>query len=132
MLMAVFLKLVGTKNVPAPEPYRLTYVDFSPKRNPQGKIKKGDKMLLYACGGRKCVFATATVKSKVPYDSKVKEWPYRLDIVYDIRVSQADGVSLDQVDAGRDLQARIRGSYFALRQEEFDQAEALLAKKRSG
>lgn len=128
--MAAFLKLIGTAKVPAPEPYLQIYADFSPSRNPAGRISIGDHLLLYAAGGRKCVFATARVTSPV-VPSGDSQYPHRLNIEYEIRLSPAEGVPLYKVDVGRDLQARIRASYFTLFQPEYDQAEAMLLEKHA-
>jgi hypothetical protein len=127
--MAKFFKLIGEGRSPAPEPYDLPYVDFSPGKNPTGYIHIGDELLLYACGGRKRVFATAHVTSE-PYPSGRENYPYRVDVAYDVNVNPADGVLLDDVDGGRDLAKSVivKGSYFGLTDEEFDQAAWLLTK----
>jgi len=122
------MKLIGMGYEPAPEPYELSYVDFSPGRDPNGHIEIGDELLLYACGGRRRVFATARVLCG-PYPSGRAEFPFRVDVAYDINVNPADGVLLDDVDAGRDLMksVMVKGSYFSLTDAEFEQASILLA-----
>jgi hypothetical protein len=123
--MGVFLKVIGSGVNPCPEPYEEPYVDFSPRRRPR-QIHKGDHLILYAAGGRKCVFAIAKVTSEVKA-SDYPEWPHRLDIEYLVNVSPRDGVLIDEVSIERGLGKLVRRqSYISLTQEEYDRAVALL------
>jgi alpha-D-ribose 1-methylphosphonate 5-phosphate C-P lyase len=123
--MGVFLKIIGSGLNPCPEPYEKLYADFSPTRRPR-QIHEGDHLILYAAGGRKCVFAVARVTSEVKA-SDYPDWPYRLDIEYLVNVSPADGVLIDQVSIERDLGKLVRRqSYIRLTMEEYNRAASLL------
>lgn len=124
--MANFLKIIGSGQDPCPEPYKELFVDFSPSRNPKGKINVGDELILYAAGGRRSVFARAKVVSDV-YGGDNAEWPYRLDVVYESNVPPAEGVPIGDVSVERDLVVSVRRqSYIRLSDAEFDEASRLL------
>lgn len=132
--MAKFLKIIGSGHGPCPEPYDEPYVDFSPTRNPKGKINIGDELILYAAGGRKTVFAQATVVSD-SYGGDDPGWPFRLDVVYDINVPPSAGPLIDKVSVDRDLgTSLLRQSYIRLSDAEFENASRLLhlAEERHG
>lgn len=72
------------------------------------------------------MFATAQVMG---FPSGRPEYPYRVDVAYGVNVDPANGVLLDDVNAGRDLarSVMVKGSYFPLLDAEYDQAAELLA-----
>jgi len=129
--MARFLKLIGSGKDPCPEPYLEPYIDFSPTRNPRGKVNIGDKFILYAAGGRQRIFAEATVVSD-SYGGENIDWPFRLDVVYSSNVPPAEGVLIDEMNVDRDLGVALRRqSYIRLEDSEFDRASRLLAVAQS-
>ena len=129
--MGVFLKVIGSGLNPCPEPYEKPFADFSPTRRPR-QIHEGDNLILYAAGGRKCVFAVARVTSELK-TSDYSEWPHRLDIEYLVNVSPRDGVPIDKVSIERDLGKVVRRqSYVRLSMEEYKRAAALLEEAARG
>jgi hypothetical protein len=124
--MAKFLKIIGSGDVPCPEPYDRPYVDFSAHGNPARRISPGDELILYAAGGSKRIFAKATIESEV-YGSGREKWPYRVDVSYQVNLLARDGVPIDLVNQNRDLAASLLSkSYFSLTDAEFDAADTLL------
>jgi hypothetical protein len=116
-----WLKMIGTTEGPCPEHYTVTYADFA--RRPR-RIRPGDRMVLYAVGRRKQVFALAQVTSEV-YASGWERWPYRLDINYSLNLPVSSGVNIEQVNTSkRDLLRPIRrqASYFELDPDEYERA----------
>ena len=81
-MSAAWLKLIGTTEDPCQEVYDEAYADFA-KRPRQ--VTVGDRMILYAVGGRKCVFADAQVTSEI-YRSGRRRWPYRVNLRYSINL----------------------------------------------
>jgi hypothetical protein len=69
-----WLKLIGTTERPCPECYESCHAD---SRRRMHRIRPGDRMVLYAVGRGKRVFALATV-SRAAYDSGRADWPYRV------------------------------------------------------
>lgn len=125
--MSAFLKLIGTAQNPCPEPYTKKYVDFS--RNPR-QVKPRDRLVLYAAGGRKRIFAIAEVMSGV-YDAGSDyggRWPHRVDIRYIVNMPASKGVHINEVStSARDLLRSIgRQSYIRLSSEEYERAVAKL------
>jgi hypothetical protein len=125
--MSTFLKLIGSAANPCPEPYTKNFVDFS--RNPR-RVRPGNHLVLYAAGGRKCVFALAEVVSSV-YDAGTEyggRWPYRVDVRYLVNLSPSDGVHIDEVSTPeRDLLRSVgRQSYISLSPEEYSRAATRL------
>jgi hypothetical protein len=124
--MARFLKVIGSGQIPCPEPYDRPYVDFSDRSNPAKRVSIGDELILYAAGGSKRIFAKATVESEV-YGSGRERWPYRVDVSYQVNVLARDGVPIDEIAQARDLGVSVlRQSYLGLTDAEFDAAETLL------
>jgi alpha-D-ribose 1-methylphosphonate 5-phosphate C-P lyase len=127
--MGVFLKTIGSGRNPCPEPYARPYADFS--HNPR-QVKPGDHLVLYAAGGRKCVFAIAEVTSEVKA-SEFDDWPYRVDLNYLVRLHPADGVPIDEVSIDRDLSRSIgQHTYIVLHSEEYERARAKLEEAAAG
>ena len=128
-MSAFWLKLIGSTENPRRTPYERDYVHFPTK--PSG-ITPGDRLLLYAVGGLKRVFATAEVTSEV-HASDEQRWPYRLNVRYEVNVSPVDGVHIDNLSSPRDLLAPIRRgkSYFRITPELYDQADAELRRVRT-
>lgn len=123
--MAAFLKVIGKGDDPCPEPYTEPYADFPPSRPPT-RVHIGDYLILYAAGGRKCVFALARVTSE-GHASDYADWPHRVDIEYINRVHPADGVPARDVSATRDLTMSIRQqTCVRLEPEEFERAKVML------
>jgi hypothetical protein len=75
-----WLKLIGTTERPCPECYESCHAD---SRRRMHRIRPGDRMVLYAVGRGKRVFALATV-SRAAYDSGRADWPYRVDLSYEV------------------------------------------------
>ena len=123
-MSACWLKMIGTTENPCRESYTRKYADFA--RRPR-RIHPGDRMVLYAVGGHKCVFAIVEVTSAV-YDSRQKRHPYRVDIRYMVNVPVPAGVHIDKVSSPkRSLLLSIpRASYFELRPEEYERAATKL------
>jgi alpha-D-ribose 1-methylphosphonate 5-phosphate C-P lyase len=95
-------------------------------------VKPGDHLVLYAAGGRKCVFAIAEVTSEVKA-SEFDDWPYRVDINYLVRLHPADGVPIDEVSIDRDLSRSIgQHTYIVLHSEEYERAQAKLEEAAAG
>ncbi|HVG19009.1 MAG TPA: hypothetical protein VNI02_08135 [Blastocatellia bacterium] len=123
--MAAYLKVIGSGKDPCPEPYTKPYADFSPKRPPT-RIRQGDHLVLYAAGGRKCVFALAEVTSDVK-PSDYGDWPHRLEIRYLVNLSPADGILAQEISTTRDLTMSVRQqTCVKLQPEEYERAKALL------
>lgn len=121
--MGVFLKTIASGRNPCPEPYTRPYADFS--HYPR-QVKPGDHLVLYAAGGRKCVFAIAEVMSEVKA-SEFDDWPYRVDINYLVRLHPANGVPMEEVNIDRDLSRSIgQHTYIVLKPEEYERAWAKL------
>lgn len=121
--MGVFLKTIGSGRNPCPEPYTRPYADFS--HYPR-QVKPGDHLILYAAGGRKCVFAIAEVTSEVKA-SEFDDWPYRVDINYVVRLHPADGVPIAEVNIERDLSRSIgQHTYIVLYRDEYERARSML------
>ena len=96
------------------------------------KWKLGDQLVLYAAGGRKCVFAIAEVISEIKA-SEFDDWPYRVDINYLMRLHPADGVPIDEVSSGRDLARSIgQHTYIVLQPEEYERARAKMEEATGG
>ena len=123
--MSAFLKMIGSSENPCPEPYARSYADFA--RRPR-QIHPGDHLVLYACGGRKRVFAVAEVTSEVYNASEDKRWPYRVDISYLVNLPASVGVHINDVSTPeRDLLRSVgRQSYFRLSPEEYERAATKL------
>jgi hypothetical protein len=119
-----WLKLIGTSEEPCPPSYARPYADS--RRRPR-RIHSGDRMVLYAVGGSKRVFALAEVTSEV-YDSGNENWPYRVDINYLVNLPISSGVHIDEIStAERDLVRSLRqAAYIELTPEEYKRAEAKL------
>ena len=117
---AAWLKLIGTTEDPCPEVYERTYADFAKKPR---HVTLGDRMILYAVGGRKCVFADAEVTSEI-YGSGRRRWPYRVDLRYSVNLPISSGVHIDKVSTPRrDLLKSVRqASYVKLAPEEYNRA----------
>jgi EVE domain len=95
-----WLKLIGTTERPCPECYESCHAD---SRRRMHRIRPGDRMVLYAVGRGKRVFALATV-SRAAYDSRRADWAYRVDLSHEVNLPAAAGVSIDEVStAARDL-----------------------------
>src|SRR2546421_462352 len=128
-----WLKLIGSSKDPCPEHYQKPYADFSKSKRPR-HIHPGDKVVLYAAGGSKRLFALAEVTSEVyditpgGYDSKDYEtYPYRVDISYKIRVPVSAGIHINEITTPqRNLLSAVQGSYLRLKPEEFNLAKSKL------
>ncbi len=119
-----WLELIGTAERPCPEFWKQGYA--SSRKRPSG-IHVGDRMVLYAVGGAKRVFAIAEVTSEA-YDSGDKEWPYRVDITYLVHLPTSQGVHIDQVSTEKRnlIRSLRRASYIQLSPEEYERASAKL------
>jgi hypothetical protein len=129
-MSASWLKLIGTRERPCPEPYDRPNVDFV--RRPR-RIQLGDRMVLYAVGLGMRVFALARVTSAV-YASGDDRWPYRVNVEYEVRLPPADGIHVDEVSTHeRDLRRSVRqASYIELSSAEYGRAEVGLRAKAQG
>lgn len=131
-MSAYWLKLIGSSQNPCPEPYTRTHADFA--RRPRN-IEIGDHMILYATGGRQCVFAIAEVTSDV-YEATGNpdengRWAHRMNIKYLVNMSPADGVPIDDVSTPvRDLRRSVgQHSFIKLSAEEYERAATKLQQK---
>jgi hypothetical protein len=97
-MCALWLKMIGTSDEPWPElkPYDQKHVGFRGRR-PSG-VRRGDRMVLYAVGGSKRVFALGEVTSEWYECKEGKEegWPYRVDIALKVNVAPSSGVNADE------------------------------------
>ena len=123
----LWLKMVGTTESPCPESYVRDHVDFV--RNPR-RVCPGDHLVFYAVGGKKRIFAIASVES-APYESGQKRWPYRVKVAYLMNLPVSAGVHLDEVSTSRrDLLRSVgRQSYIELRPEEYTRAARRLQQR---
>ncbi len=121
-----WLKLIGTSERHCPDIYDDLYVE-SRGRMRMHQIRPGDRMILYAVGRDKRVFALAEVTSKV-YDSGNPEWPYKVNIKYEVNLPVDEGVHIDEISTPiRDLRRSLRQrAYIKLLPEEYKQAEIKL------
>lgn len=128
-LMTAFLKLIGSTENPCPEPYEEPFVDFA--RHPR-QVHPGDHLVLYAAGGRRCVFALATVTGGVYPANFVERWSYRVDVTYEVNMHPALGVPIDQVSTiARNLLRTVRRqSYFRLSEQEYELAVTSLRRAK--
>jgi hypothetical protein len=125
-MCAFWLKMIGTAENPCPEPYVKPHVDFT--KNPRG-VKPGDRMILYAVGGAKCVFAIGTAKGPAK-PSGVERWPFRVDVEYDVNLVPSHGVPIEAVNLEHHMPAiRFGHSYLSLTREEFELAAMKLRDK---
>jgi len=114
-----WLKLIGGDGKPCEEFYALkwTVVHF---RKCSPRIHSGDRMVLYACGGSKHIFANAEVTSEVG-PTEPGEWGhYKLAVDYTIKLPVSVGVHIAEVNVERNLLPQ--GSYLELSQTEYDLA----------
>jgi hypothetical protein len=120
-----WLKMIGTSDKPCPATWTENHVHFR-KDKPSG-IRPGDRMVLYAVGRKKQIFALAEVTSDV-YENGQPEWRFQMDVSYSLNLPIQSGVSIDTIKTGRDLVGPIQwgASYIELQPEEYDQAAALL------
>ena len=126
--MGDWLKLIGNHDRECPMDYAFThdYVHFR-KRRPRS-IRPGDRMVLYAVGGSKRVFALAEVTSEVKCSGQA-DWPFQVDIEYSVRLLVPSGVLITELDVpgGRNLLDAIRRrSYLRLTPQEYARAESKL------
>lgn len=131
-MSAAWLKMIGTTEDPCPEVYDKAYADFA-KRPRQ--VTVGDRMILYAVGGRKCVFADAEVVSEI-YRSGRRRWPFRVNLRYSVNLPVSSGVHIEKVSTPRrELLKSVRqASYVKLAPEEYSRAVSRLraASRSSG
>ena len=115
-----WLKMIYSSDYPCPEMYERNHVQF---RKHKPRIHRGDNMILYACGGKKRIFALAEVTGEV-YENGQEDWPYQLDIKYMVNLPVSSGVHLDEISTpDRDLLRSIRRrSYIQLQPEEYARA----------
>ncbi len=120
-----WLKMIGTSDKPCAETWTENHVHFR-KDKPSG-IHPGDRMVLYAVGRKKKIFALAEVASNV-YENGQPEWRYQVDVNYSVNLPVQAGVSIDRINTDRDLVGPIQwgSSYIELQPEEYEQAAALL------
>jgi hypothetical protein len=118
--------MIGTTEKPCPEAWTQNCVHFR-RDKPKG-INKGDRMVLYAVGRKKQVFALAEVTSEV-YENGQQEWRFQMDVRYIVNLPVKSGIPIEQISAaGRDLVRPIQwgSSYIELLAEEYERAAALL------
>ncbi|MDT7806410.1 MAG: hypothetical protein QOJ70_223 [Acidobacteriota bacterium] len=128
-----WLKLIGSSKNPCPEHYSKPYVDFSKSKRPR-HVHPGDRVVLYAAGGSKRLFALAKVTSEVyditseTIDNKDYEtYPYRVNIEYIFRVPVSAGIHIEEITTPqRNLLSAVQGSYLRLKPEEFNLAKSNL------
>jgi hypothetical protein len=121
-----WLKLIGTSKKPFQGRYENPHVDFSKNKRPRA-IHPGDQIVLYAPGGSKRLFALAEVTSEVYENNEYEEYPYRVDISYEVNLPVSAGIHIEEVSTPkRNLLGAIQGSYLRLKPEEFELAASKL------
>ena len=120
-----WLKMIGTAESRCPDVWTENHVYFR-KAKPT-TIHAGDRMILYAVGRRKRVFAVAVVTSEA-YENSHTQWRYQMNVDYVINLPVKSGVSIDSIHTERNLVGSIQhgSSYIELLPQEYEQAEALL------
>lgn len=132
-----WLKMIGTAEMACPDPYVLKFAAYTKKRKPS--VRPGDKLILYAVGGFKTIFAMATVTSPVG-PSLAEWWPGQPDLLerfahcvqieYEVNLRPPDGVDIGAAN----LEGHLPGIQFghthlSLSEEEFVYAAAKLREK---
>jgi len=128
-----WLKPIGTVELPWPNiPYDdRGYVNFRGNRPRQ--IHPGDRMVLYAVGGWKCIFGLVEVTGEVE-DSGEDEWRYLVKVRIITNMCPSDGVPINEVNTlQRDLldSIRARHAYIKLSPEEFELAVTKLRQREA-
>jgi hypothetical protein len=122
----IWLKLIGSRKNPYSGHYENLFVDFSKSKRPRA-IHPGDQMVLYAAGGSKRLFALAEVTSEVYENNEYEDYPYRVDVNYDVNLPVSVGVHIDEISTlERNLLGAVQGSYLRLKPEEFELAVSKL------
>lgn len=137
--MSTWLKLIGSANAPLTEApfygrYTDEYVGFRKEARP--RIRAGDNLFLYACGGSRSIFALAEAISDPERDSSYDpnqegscRWKVR--VRYLISLPVESGILVDEIISGqRDLTKSLRqASHIRLLPEESDSAQRKLEER---
>ncbi|MBI2807846.1 MAG: hypothetical protein HYX68_22925 [Planctomycetes bacterium] len=136
-MSANWLKMIGTAEMPCPDPYVLKVVAYTRTRKPS--VRPGDKLILYAVGGFKTIFAVATVTSHVGRSRPewwpgqpdlLERFPYCVEIEYEVNLRPPDGVDIGAANLEGHLPAiRFGNTHLSLSEEEFVYAAAKLREK---
>lgn len=127
--MSAYLKVIGSGDAPASDPYTKPHADFSRSRPPD-RISKGDFLVLYAAGVKN-IFAIGRVTSRVRSGDD-PEWPHRLELSYIYNVPPADGVPVNDISNERELTKSVRQqTCISLRDAEFKRAWDMLKTRES-
>jgi hypothetical protein len=126
-----WLKMIGVSKKPSLSEWKDERVHFRKGDMDSIHVKPGDKVVLYACGGAKRIFAVAEVTSKVQRSGR-DDWPYMVEVKYSVNLRVMCGVPLAALGEpdGRDLLNSIKGSsYISLSDKEYARAVACLEAK---
>ena len=125
-----WLKIIGTNKEPYPVKYERPYVDFSKSKRPRA-IRPGDRLVLYAAGGSRHLFALVEVTSEMYENNEFEEYPYRVDVSYEINLPIIRGIHIDNISTSqRNLRNAVQGSYLRLKPEEFELAVSKLRRAK--
>ena len=129
-MCAYWLKMIGTTQNPWPasDRYDRKHIGFRGRR-PSG-IQPGDRLVLYAVGGSKRIFALALVTGEWYESEEGKEegWPYRIDIDLDVNMDPSHGVNAEEMfSTAGELKVKVgRRSHVRLTAEQYERAAAKL------
>jgi hypothetical protein len=130
-----WLKMIGTAEMPCPDPYVLKFAAYTKKPR---RVRPGDGLILYAVGGFKTIFAVATVKSPVkpscaewwPDPDLIKRFPFCVELQYEVNMKPSAGVDIGDANLDDHLPAIQFGhTHLSLSEEEFAYAAAKLREK---
>ncbi len=129
-MCALWLKMIGTsdKHWPESKRYDRKHIGFR-GRKPSG-VHCGDRVVLYAVGGAKRIFAFGDVTSEW-YESKQgteEGWPYRIDVDLKVNLVPSAGVNADEIFTSKgELRRKVaRRSHVRLTDEQYKRAVAKL------
>ncbi|MCM3869236.1 MAG: EVE domain-containing protein [Pyrinomonadaceae bacterium] len=122
-----WLKVVGTQEEEIRR-YEKTHVGFPKNKRPRN-INPGDRMVLYAVGGSRRVFALADVVSEIYPNKTYPRFPHTVDIRYQLNLPISAGVDIGEISS-RNLFSAVRAghSYLKLTAQEYARAVTKLEK----
>jgi len=101
----IWLKVVGTQQENLRR-YEKTHVGFPKNKRPRN-INPGDRMVLFAVGGTRRVFALAEVVSEIYPNKMYPQFPYTVDISYQLNLPISAGVDIGEISS-RSLLSAVR------------------------
>ena len=136
LMSAYWLKMIGTATMPCPDPYVLKFAAYARKKKPS--VRPGDRLILYAVGGFKTIFAVATVTGPVkpsraewwPEPGLIGQFPHCVEIEYEVNLRPSDGVDIGAANLEDHMPGIQFGhTHLSLSEEEFAYAAAKLREK---